>query len=80
MNFFKSRLRRLEQRAGGGPCPQCGLSPGGPDAKRIVGTYPEDDRSALVEEALAECCDECGLPEVVHLRIVYEGAEEGRGP
>jgi hypothetical protein len=72
VNFFKSRLRRIEERARAGrKCPECGLAAGEPEARRLVFTYPEDDESA-VEEALAECCEECGRPEVIHFRMVYD--------
>jgi ribosomal protein S14 len=71
MSFINSRLRRLEETIRGARrCPECGLSAGDPEARRIVTTY-EDDENA-VEEALAECCEECGRPEVLHLRVVYD--------
>jgi hypothetical protein len=70
MSFIDRRLRKLEERAGEGRCPECGLSAGDPEARRIVTTY-EDDEST-VEEALAECCEECGRPEIIHLRLVYD--------
>ncbi len=74
MNFFNSRLRKLEERASGASgrkCPKCGLSAGDPEARRIVMTQEDEDSSA-VEEALAEVCEECGRPEVIHLRLVYD--------
>jgi hypothetical protein len=72
MSFIGGRLRRLEETIRGvRGCPECGLSARDREARRIVTTYEEDDESA-VEKALAECCPECGRPEVIHLRLVYD--------
>jgi hypothetical protein len=74
MNFLNSRLRRLEERiSGGGPCPECGRSPRNrAEAQRIVLVDGED---AEPEPAELETCPECGLPEVIVLRLVEEGWE-----
>jgi ribosomal protein S27AE len=73
MSFIKGRLRSLEEAIRGARrCPECGLSSRDPEAqRRIVTTYEEDDEGRL-EEALAEVCEECGRPEVIHIRMVYD--------
>jgi hypothetical protein len=63
-----SRLRRLEERAGG-RCPECAGNAG------IVVTY---DPSETEAEALEERCPECGrVPTII--KVVYDGEEEGEG-
>jgi hypothetical protein len=65
-----SRLRRLEERAGG-RCPECVGGAG------IVVAY--DEAVATVRrEALEECCPRCGRAPTV-IRVVYDGDEEGGG-
>ena len=63
MNFINNRLRRLEERAGGGPCPECA------GAKGIAVTYGDDP---------AQSCQKCGRTLTI-IRVVYEGDEEGEG-
>jgi hypothetical protein len=69
MSFIKSRLRRLEQHARGGSCPECGLPPDGPG--RIV--Y---DRRP---EGSEEFCPRCGRRLWFVIEVVGTDAEEERG-
>jgi hypothetical protein len=74
MSFIKGRLRRLEERSRGGPCPGCGLSPDEPgrivliDDGRPAEGFPDDP---------AECCERCGRYLWCVIRLVYD--EEGEG-
>ena len=67
MSSMSNRLRRLEERARGGPCPECALPPGSPE------------RIALerIPEGAEEFCAECGRPLWVVIKVVYEGEEGG---
>jgi hypothetical protein len=72
VSFINSRIRKLEETIrGGSACPECGLSSGDAEARRIVTTHEGEDEGRL-EEALAEVCEECGRPEVIHIRMVYD--------
>jgi hypothetical protein len=70
VSFINSRLRRLEERARGGPCPECGGGPHGPERIAI-------DR---IPEGAEEFCPSCGRPLWTVIKVVYEGDEEGGGP
>ncbi len=69
-----SRLEKLEASARSGPsgrCPQCGL-------------MPQDKGYLVVEDNdpaghIPEVCPECGRSTKIHIRVVYEGGEEGEG-
>ncbi len=65
MNSINSRLRRLEERATDGPCPECAGS------KEIVVTYDDAVRE--------EYCPACGRALTI-ISVVYDGNEEGEGP
>jgi hypothetical protein len=68
VSFIKNRLRRLEQRAHGGGCPECAGGAG------IVVTYPSETEA----EPLEERCPRCGRALTI-IKVVYEGTPEGEG-
>ena len=70
MSFIKSRLRRIEQRARGGTCPECGLS--GDSHGRIVISDPERPDRWFPDNP-DERCPECGRPLWTIIQIVYDG-------
>jgi hypothetical protein len=74
MSFINSRLRRLEQRARGGNCPECGLPPNGP--RRIVISDSEFPDPRFPEDP-DECCPECGRPLWTVIKVVYDDEEGG---
>jgi membrane protease subunit (stomatin/prohibitin family) len=62
MNFLNTRLRRLEKRAKGGPCSECGLRPDG-HGHVILERIPEGEQ---------EFCPECGRPLWTVIKVVYD--------
>ena len=75
MNFFKSRLRRVEQSTQGGPCPECGDRPSGPE---IIAVYADDTPEELRFSPDGEIpegeqfCPECGRQQYVILEMRYD--------
>jgi hypothetical protein len=69
VSFIHSRLRKLEERAGEGRCPECAGGAG------IVVAY---DASETEAGATAQRCPRCGRAPTL-IRVVYEGGEEGEG-
>ena len=74
MSFIKSRLRRLEERAGDN-CPECGDSPPSP---RLIFIWAEDTPEHLrfspdpeIPEG-EQFCPECGRPRWVIGTMVYD--------
>jgi hypothetical protein len=67
-NFINSRLRRLEERGGRVPCPEC------TGAEGLVVVYDE----ATARKVLDERCSRCGRALTI-IRVVYDGNEEGVG-
>ena len=66
------RVRKLESSVRGTrTCPGCGLRP------RDKGHIVVDDKDPVPE--LPEVCPECGRDTKLHIRVVYEGEEEGEG-
>jgi len=63
MSFIRSRLRRVEEAAQRGPCPECGP---------VV--YHEDEGRP---ERADERCPRCGRPLWTVIKVVYE--DEGGG-
>ncbi len=72
MSFIKSRLRRIEEAARGGRCPECRLRPDGPGY--IV--YSEDEGRP---EHADERCLRCGRRLWFLIRVVEEGPEDEGG-
>jgi hypothetical protein len=73
VSFLRSRLRRVEQRARGGSCPECGLSPNSPG--RIVISDSEG-----FPDNPDEHCASCGRPLWCVIQIVYDDeAKPGGG-
>ena len=68
MNSINSRLRRLEERRGRVPCPEC------TGAEGLVVVYDE----ATERKALDERCSRCGRALTI-IHLVYDGNEEGGG-
>jgi len=68
MSLINTRLRRLEERARGGTCPECG----GPHA-------PERLAIERIPERAEEACPACERPLWRVIKIAYEGDEEGEG-
>ena len=69
MSFIHSRLRKLEERAGEGGCPECAGNAG------IVVTY---DASETEAGATAQRCPRCGRAPTI-IGVVYDGEEEEEG-
>jgi hypothetical protein len=67
-NSINSRLRRLEERGGRVPCPEC------TGAEGLVVVYDE----ATERKALDEHCSRCGRALTI-IRVLYDGNEEGGG-
>jgi hypothetical protein len=71
---ISSRLEKLEASARSGPsgrCLQCGL-------------MPQDKGYLVVDDIdpaghIPGVCPECGRSTKIHIRVVYEGEEEGEG-
>jgi hypothetical protein len=78
VNFIKNRLRRLEERQGGGGCPECGLSA---SARRPLAVVYPDDSDKGFEGDPYEACAACGEPLYTVIRVVYDSpaGEEGEG-
>jgi hypothetical protein len=71
VSFSRGRLRRLEDRRRGGPCPECGLRP------QDKGYIVVDGNDPVPE--LPEVCEACGRDTRLHIVVVYDGDEEGEG-
>ena len=75
MSGMNNRLRRLEERAGGGPCPECGDMPPSPE---LIAVYADDTPEELRFSPDGEIpegeqfCPECGRQRYVILEIVYD--------
>ena len=70
VSISRGRLRRLEDRRRGGPCPECGLRQQDNGYIVVDGNDPVPD--------LPEVCPRCGRNTRLHMVVVYEG-EEGEG-
>ncbi len=68
MSFTRSRLRKIEGAARGGPCPECKLHPDGPGY--IV--YEEGKEASKDAD---ERCPSCGRFLWFVIRVVYEPEE-----
>jgi len=68
VSLLDIRPRRLEERARGGTCPECG----GPHA-------PERIAIDRIPEGAEEVCPACKRPLWRVIKVVYEGDEEGEG-
>ena len=69
---IEGRLRRLEERRSGGPCPECGLPPEGHGYIALIDeTHPEKS----FKGDPAERCDRCGRLLYQVIKVVYEGEE-----
>jgi hypothetical protein len=71
------RLRRLEERGGGG-CPECGLTP---DERRPIAVINEEHPERSFAGDPDERCSSCGLPLYVVFNVVYDSpvSYEGEG-
>ena len=75
MSGMNNRLRRLEEHAGDGPCPECGDSPPGLE---LIAVYAEDTPEELRFSPDGEIpegeqfCPECGRQRYVILEIHYD--------
>ncbi len=72
MSFIKNRLRRIEEAARGGACPECELRPDGPGYI----TYHEDEGRP---ENADERCPRCGRHLWTVIRVVEVGADPTEG-
>ncbi len=72
MSFINSRLRRLEERARGGPCSECAGQQG------IVVAYDEATARRALDSSAGEACPRCGRAVTV-IRVVYDGDEDEGG-
>ena len=70
MGSIDSRLRRLEERRGGGICSECGYPPNYPEGRAIAvinEKYPEKSFDGDPDER----CAHCGQPLYIVIRVVY---------
>jgi ribosomal protein S27AE len=72
MSFIRSRLRRVEEAAQRGPCPECGPGEAADGPGHVV--YHEDEGRP---ERADERCPRCGRPLWTVIKVVYE--DEGGG-
>ena len=79
MGSINSRLRRLEERKRGGPCPECNLPPDGPGYIVLI---DEEQPEKSFQGDPEERCGRCGRLLYQVIRAVYDppaGEEEGGG-
>jgi hypothetical protein len=79
MGLIDSRLRRLEERGGGGRCPECSLPPDGPGYIVLIDEErPEESFQGDPDER----CKRCGRFLYTVIEVVYgcpAGHEGGGG-
>ena len=77
---FEGRLRKLEERRRGGPCPECGLPP---DGHGYIVLIDEEHPERSFKGDPNERCGRCGRLLYQVIRVVYDSpareATEGGG-
>jgi len=69
---IEGRLRRLEEREGGGSCPECGLPP---DGHGYLVPMDEEHPEKCFDGNPAERCGRCGRFLYTVIRVVYDDTE-----